>query len=102
MPRIKSKRFSIRLPILLTFVFTSITVSVGGYIGHQHYQRSKQLILDQTHTLVDAFSDEFVLALEQTYRPINTVLEILSYFPAPLLRPRRRNDWHNCPCWSAP
>ncbi|MBK8973090.1 MAG: hypothetical protein IPM37_17750 [Hahellaceae bacterium] len=80
MPRIKSKRFSIRLPILLTFVFTSITVSVGGYIGHQHYQRSKQLILDQTHTLVDAFSDEFVLALEQTYRPINTVLEILSYF----------------------
>lgn len=80
MPRIKSKRLSIRLPILLTFVFTSITVSVGGYIGHQHYQRSKQLILDQTHALVDAFSDEFVLALEQTYRPINTVLEILSYF----------------------
>lgn len=80
MPHPAKKPVQIRLPLLLTIVFTGVLFCVGGYIGMENYQRSKQLILAQTYGLVDAFSDEFVLALENTYRPINTVLEILGFF----------------------
>jgi HD-GYP domain-containing protein (c-di-GMP phosphodiesterase class II) len=80
MPHPAKKPIRIRLPLLLTMGFTAVLFCVGGYIGLEHYQRSKQLILAQTYGLVDAFSDEFVLALENTYRPINTILEIISFF----------------------
>ncbi len=70
----------IRLSLLLTLVFSTILLAVGSYIGMEHSQRSRQIVLAQTQALVDAFTDEFVLALERTYRPINTVLEILGFF----------------------